>query len=84
MASGCARHIGAKGDYYSLSLSKGGYCRALLTLSSTCVMSKSFGEGEPEGWLRNVHKRPHPGRLVDYIILAEFDIDTGSTVRHQV
>ena len=28
-----------------------------------------------------MHVGPHP--LVDYVVLAEFDIDTGSTVRHQ-
>ena len=26
---------------------------------------------------------PHCKKLVDFVVLAEFDIDTGSTVRHQ-
>ncbi|GAA5885668.1 hypothetical protein JCM6882_007519 [Rhodosporidiobolus microsporus] len=26
---------------------------------------------------------PHPGRIVDYVLLAEFDIDQGSVLKHQ-
>ena len=37
-----------------------------------------------EEWIHRAHRRVEAGNIVDFIILAEFDIDTGSTVRHQV
>ena len=45
-------------------------------------MSRSTVEGGMD-WVQRADRR-RGGALVDCIILAEFDIDTGSTVRHQV
>lgn len=36
-----------------------------------------------ESWISSADRRAHQTPIIDYIILAEFDIDTGSTVRHQ-
>lgn len=34
-------------------------------------------------WTARVTRSPSNGRIVDYVLLAEFDIDTGSTLRYQ-
>ncbi|CAM9854250.1 unnamed protein product, partial [Discosporangium mesarthrocarpum] len=47
----------------------------------TSSRSKEATRSQP---FQLVHKRgPDAPELVDYVILAEFDIDTGSTVRHK-
>lgn len=42
-----------------------------------------MSKGDEISWQTKLLRSHKKNQLVDYIILAEFDIDTGSTVRHQ-
>lgn len=60
-------------------------------IQSVCIYSNPMSSTAPSSWKESLDCRGDKAiaadskleQLVDYIILAEFDIDTGSTVRHQ-
>ena len=48
------------------------------------IMEGGDNDWQSDPWVGSAAKRSSERSLLDCIVLAEFDIDTGSTVRHMV